>query len=89
MTQQDLSNILSFMKVATVEATSQPVLLDDADFRAADFLQDLGLDSLDLISLLFDVEQEYGIKVLEDDIDAKKLTVVENLANYVIKNGKG
>lgn len=43
---------------------------------------DLYFDSMDIISFLFDVEREIGIKISEQDIDRCHLLKIENLIKY-------
>lgn len=40
--------------------------LDPADVKADSTLESLGLDSLSVIELLFDLEDEFGIKIPDD-----------------------
>lgn len=46
-------------------------------------LKDAGLDSLDIVSLLFAIEEKFGIKVPDEDIEGKDLLLVENLVSFV------
>lgn len=45
--------------------------------------QDLGLDSLDVIKFVLLVEEGFGVKIADEEIDAKELLKVDNLAAYV------
>lgn len=51
---------------------------DDLDLRS-----DLDLDSLDVISFLFEVESQMNIKIPEGDIEAKGLMKMGNLCSYI------
>jgi len=46
-------------------------------------LGDQGLDSLDIISTLFAVEEQYQIKISEDDIAQGKLASLHAIINFV------
>lgn len=46
-------------------------------------LSDQGMDSLDLISTLFAIEEAYKIKVEEDDIDQGKLGSINAIVEFV------
>jgi acyl carrier protein len=48
-----------------------------------DLKQDLRLDSLDIISLLFDIERKTDIKIPEEDIDDFNLFNIRNLVEYL------
>jgi acyl carrier protein len=48
---------------------------------------DLGLDSLDVMMLLFEVEKEFGVKISEEDLSGKNLLVLGRLAEYLTAAG--
>jgi len=47
----------------------------------ATFEEDLEADSLDLVELVMEIEEEFDIKI--PDEDAEGLTTVENLVQYI------
>lgn len=51
---------------------------EDLDLR-----EDLKLDSLDVISFLFEIEEEFKIKVPEEDIDEHGLLNLGKLKEYI------
>ncbi|OHE76676.1 MAG: hypothetical protein A3F67_00930 [Verrucomicrobia bacterium RIFCSPHIGHO2_12_FULL_41_10] len=51
---------------------------DEANLR-----DDLNLDSLDIISFLFEIEIRAKIKIPEADIDSHQLFVLGNLRRYI------
>ena len=51
--------------------------------RGKHLTQDLGLDSLDVIKFVLLVEESFGLKIADDEIDGKELLKVDNLAAYV------
>lgn len=56
-----------------------------ANFSETDLVTQGKLDSLDFINLLFRLEETHSIRIPEEDIDARKLTIVKNLARYVME----
>lgn len=46
-------------------------------------LLELGLDSLDIINLLFQIEESFGVAVPEEDFEAQSLKVVGNMVEYL------
>jgi acyl carrier protein len=49
----------------------------DTDLKA------VGLDSLDVINYLFNIEEAYGIQVPEEDYEDKNLKVMGNMVEYL------
>lgn len=49
----------------------------------ADFQSDLGMDSLDKVEMIMDIEREYGISI--PDYHAERLTTVGNTIDYLQK----
>lgn len=50
----------------------------------SDIIKDLGLDSLDIVTLIMAVEDEYGFTADDDEIVALK--TVGDVVNYIKKN---
>ena len=75
--------------VVTVEAVTQEIIglvvaeVGPVDLTADATLQSWGLDSLKVMSLVFKIEERYGI--LLDDADADDLRTVRDLATLVLR----
>lgn len=48
-------------------------------------VEDLNLDSLELINLLFKIEEKYGIQISETELKSGELMVIGNLAAAIAK----
>jgi acyl carrier protein len=46
-------------------------------------LLEMGLDSLDIINLLFQIEESFGVSVPEEDFEDKNLKVLGNMVDYL------
>ena len=57
--------------------------MDPAKIRGRHLTRDLGLDSLDIIKFVLLVEEKFGVKIPDEDIDSRELLVVDNLAGYL------
>jgi acyl carrier protein len=56
--------------------------------RGKNLSSDLELDSLDVIKFILMVEEKFGIKIPDKDIDARELLIVDNLATYLRQAGR-
>ena len=61
----------------------------DADkvVESANFIDDLGADSLDTVELVMAFEEEFGIEI--PDEDAEKITRVKEAIEYIDSHAKG
>lgn len=49
-----------------------------------DLVRDLGFDSITIIQLILDIEENFGVQ-FDDEIEYKDITVVGNLKQYIQK----
>ncbi|WP_411346070.1 acyl carrier protein [Paenibacillus sp. WLX1005] len=55
---------------------------DEADIKLeSSFKDDLGADSLDVVELVMELEEEFDIEI--SDEDAEKITTVGEVVNYI------
>jgi acyl carrier protein len=59
---------------------------EDQVTEEAKFVEDLGADSLDQVELIMALEDEFSLKIPEED--AEKLTTVGSAVNYVLKKAE-
>lgn len=56
----------------------------------ANFVDDLGADSLDLVELIMQIEEEFStdtVKVEIPDEDAEKMVTIQDAVNYLVAVG--
>lgn len=79
--QQD--EVLDRVESALKEVAPTAASAIDGDLRTKHLIENLRLDSLDVISLLFKLEETCGVKIPEADVDTENLMIVGNLAAYI------
>ncbi len=52
-----------------IDIISEEALIDRAKLDRGAKLEDIGLDSVDLVSVVFAIEEKYGIEIAEDAFD--------------------
>ena len=52
-----------------IDIIAEEALMDRAKLIPAAKLEDIGLDSVDLVSVVFAIEEKYGIEIAEDAFD--------------------
>ncbi len=77
----DASLLDEVIEVVRTAGKLAPTVRVDADKRLVD---DLGIDSLDLVGVFLSIQDRYDV-VIEDD-DVPRLLRVSDLAAYVAKN---
>ena len=84
-TRQRIKEIL--VESANLEGTAPESIEDDMPLWG----DGLGLDSVDALELMVDLEQEYGFKIDSEEIGQETMSTVAKLAEFVeqLKAGAG
>lgn len=51
----------------------------------AAFIEDLGADSLDLVELVMEMEENFGLQIPDDDL--QKIRTIQDVVNYLKSKG--
>ncbi|PON63153.1 Acyl carrier protein [Trema orientale] len=79
----DEANIMARVRKITAEQLG----VDEAEVKpSSSFVDDLGADSLDLVELIMDFEEEFEIEI--PDEEAEKITTVQAAVDYIMKNSQ-
>jgi len=79
-------------RIAAVEAKIREIIAEQLGLREeeikseANFLDDLGADSLDIVELVMAMEEEFEMEI--PDEDAEKIQTVQDAVNYVVNKNQ-
>lgn len=80
--QDERTKVADLVREALKDRIPDP----EEDIEAQHLVKDLGLDSLDVVTLLFDIEDRLGVVVPENQIGPLELLQVRNLVDFVARN---
>jgi acyl carrier protein len=66
---------------------AEKLTIDPATITPNSTLQDLGADSLDMVEIIMQLEEEFGIQI--NDEEAEKLHTMNDVIDYVHERRKG
>ena len=75
-------------RATAIEAKIKEIIADQLGLREeeirndANFLEDLGADSLDIVELIMAMEEEFDMEIPDDD--AEKILTVQSSIDYVL-----
>lgn len=77
MTKQEIFQVTKNIILDKLNVEEEDIKLSSS------FIDDLGADSLDIVDLIMAFEDEFGIKI--DDEDVEKLSTVKDVVEYIYK----
>ena len=77
------ANLKDEIKQAIVRSLRLPIAPTDIGDATPLFGEGLGLDSIDALELVLGVEQEFGVKIEDEEMGAAALSSVDSLAAFV------
>jgi len=83
------ADILQKIAATLREVEEDVVIPPEAEFRGKHLVEDLNLDSLDVIKFILLVEERFECKLPDADIDRLDLLRVGNLATYLADHVAG
>jgi acyl carrier protein len=80
MNDTELKGRIKDLIVRRLKLEMDPTAIEDA---APLFGEGLGLDSIDALELVLGLEQEFGIKVEDEEVGVKAFASVDALADFI------
>ena len=76
------------IKRAIVRSLRLPMAPEDIDDGVSLFGEGLGLDSIDVLELVLEIERTFGVSITDEQTGAKVLRSVNSIADYItaVKN---
>lgn len=78
-----MTDLRSDIKAAIVRALKLPISPDDIDNAAPLFGAGLGLDSIDALELVLEIERSFGVVIGDEETGGKVLQSVDAIAEYI------
>lgn len=71
------------IKQAIVRALKLPMQSDEIDDAAPLFGEGLGLDSIDALELVLEIERSFGVVISDEETGGKVLQSVDSIATFI------
>ena len=78
-----MTDLRSDIRAAIVRALKLPIPPDEIDNAAPLFGAGLGLDSIDALELVLEIERSFGVVIGDEETGGKVLQSVNAIAEYV------
>jgi len=78
-----MTDLRTDIKAAIVRALKLPIPPDEIDNAAPLFGAGLGLDSIDALELVLEIERSFGVVIGDEETGGKVLQSVDAIAEYI------
>ena len=80
---ESTANLKDEIKQAIVRSLRLPIAPDSIDNGASLFGDGLGLDSIDVLELVLEIERTFGVAITDEQTGARVLRTVDSIADYI------
>ena len=77
------ANLKEEIKRAIVRSLRLPMAPEDIEDDISLFGEGLGLDSIDVLELVLEIERSFGVSITDEQTGAKVLRSVNTIADYI------
>lgn len=78
-----MTDLRSDIKTAIVRALKLPIQPEEIGNAAALFGAGLGLDSVDALELVLEIERSFGVVIADEETGGRVLQSVDTIAEYI------
>jgi acyl carrier protein len=82
-------NLKDEIKQAIVRSLRLPIAPSDIGDSTPLFGEGLGLDSIDVLELVLEIERAFGIAIADEETGARVLHSVDTIAEFITAEGRG
>lgn len=72
------------IKRAIVESLRLPISVNEIENGMSLFADGLGLDSIDVLELVLEMERRFGVSITEDETGQRVLRSVDTIADFIV-----
>jgi acyl carrier protein len=72
------------VKRAIVESLRLPISADEIENGMSLFSEGLGLDSIDVLELVLEMERRFGVSITDDETGQRVLRSVNTIADFIV-----
>jgi len=72
------------LKQAIVRGLRLPVPADEIDDAAPLFGEGLGLDSIDMLELVLELERSFGVQIRDEETGARVLRSIDTITDFIL-----
>ncbi len=72
------------IKRALVESLRLPMSVDEIENGMPLFGEGLGLDSIDVLELVLEMERRFGVSITDDETGQRVLRSVDTIADFIV-----
>jgi acyl carrier protein len=83
MSETTTTDLKQRIKILLVERLRLEIEADSISDSEPLFGEGLGLDSIDALELVLGIEQEFGVKIEDEEVGAQVLASIDSLADFV------
>jgi acyl carrier protein len=72
------------IKRAIVESLRLPISVDEIENGMSLFGEGLGLDSIDVLELVLEMDRRFGVSITDDETGQRVLRSVDTIADFIV-----
>lgn len=84
-TEDERARLKVELKHALVRSLRLPISADEIDDAAPLFGEGLGLDSIDVLELVLELERSFGLQIRDNETGTEVLRSIDSIADFVMR----